>query len=52
MYLHVVLCRTQGPQLPVTYEQARIVIQEVKSEELMKIVAFAGIVLSQKSSDC
>lgn len=35
-----VLSRTSGQQL--TYEQLRIVVQEVKEGELMKIVAFAG----------
>ena len=39
-------CRSATDKLQLTHEQVRIIKHDVKDGELIKIVAFAGIVLN------
>ena len=39
-------CRSGTDKLQLTHEQVRIIKHDVKDGELIKIVAFAGIVLN------
>ena len=42
----ILTCRSATDKLQLTHEQVRIIKHDVKDGELIKIVAFAGIVLN------